>query len=70
MSDVTIYTKPGCPHCAAAKEDLKNRGVAYIEYDVRADPAALRRMLDLNGGRRHVPTIVENGEATVGFRGY
>ena len=27
MSDITIYTKPGCPYCAAAKDDLQRRGV-------------------------------------------
>jgi glutaredoxin len=70
MSDVIIFTKPGCPHCAAAKDDLQQQGIAYVEHNVQADPAALRRMQDLNGGRRHVPTIVKDGQVTVGFRGY
>jgi glutaredoxin 3 len=70
MSDVTIYTKPGCPYCAAAKDDLQQRSVRYVEHNVKADPAALRRMLELNGGRRHVPTIVQGGNVDVGFGGY
>jgi len=70
MSDVTLYAKPGCPHCAAAREDLRQRGVPFAEYDVKADPAALERMLELNGGRRHVPTLVADGRVTVGFSGY
>lgn len=70
MSTVTIFTKPGCPYCAAAKDDLRQRGVMYEEYNVREDPVALRRMLELNGGERRVPTIVEGNTAQVGFRGY
>ena len=62
MSDVTIYTKPGCPYCAAAKDDLRNQGVPYAEHNVKSDRAALRRMLKLNGGRREVPTIVKAGK--------
>jgi len=70
MSDVTIYTKPGCPYCAAAKDDLEQRGVSYTEYNVKADPVALNRMLELNGNRRHVPTIVQGNKVTVGSYGY
>jgi mycoredoxin len=70
MNDVIIFTKPGCPHCAAAKDDLQKQGIAYVEHNVQADPAALRHMQGLNGGRRHVPTIVKGGQVTVGFRGY
>jgi len=70
MESVTIYTKPGCPYCAAAKEDLRRRAVDYVEYDVVSDPEALRRMLAVNGGRRNVPTIVEGGHVTIGFDGY
>jgi glutaredoxin 3 len=70
MSDVTIYTKPGCPYCAAAKDDLQQRGIRYTEHNVKADGAALRRMLESNGNQRRVPTIVEGGQVTVGFHGY
>jgi glutaredoxin 3 len=70
MDGVTIYTKQGCPYCAAAKDDLRQRGVAFQEHDVLKDGAALRRMLELNGGRRHVPTIVQGGRVSVGFDGY
>lgn len=70
MSDITIYTKPGCPYCAAAKQDLQQRGIDYTEHNVKADQAALREMLKLNGNRRQVPTVVQDGRATVGFNGY
>jgi glutaredoxin 3 len=70
MGEVTIYTKPGCPYCMAAKDDFTRRGVQYEEHNVQADPAALRRMLELNGGQRRVPTIVQGNKATVGFQGF
>jgi glutaredoxin 3 len=70
MGDATIFTKPGCPYCVAAKDDFQRRGIRYVEHNVKADKAALRRMLEMNGGRRHVPTILQDGAVTVGFHGY
>lgn len=70
MSDATLYTKPGCPYCAAARDDLQRRGVHYTEHNVKADQAALLRMLELNGNRRQVPTIVQGDQVSVGFHGY
>ena len=67
---VTIYTKPGCPFCMAVKADLKFKGVAYTEYNVKADAQRLEEMLQLNGGQRKVPTIVDGERVTVGFAGY
>ena len=32
MSEVTIYTKSGCPYCAAAIDDMQRRGVRYSAY--------------------------------------
>jgi glutaredoxin len=36
---------------------------------VKADKAELKEMLKANGGVREVPTIVEDGQATVGYGG-
>jgi glutaredoxin 3 len=70
MSEITIYTKPGCPYCASAKEQMQRDGEHFTEHNVKADKAALREMLGLNGGRRQVPTIVRDGNVQVGFNGY
>jgi glutaredoxin len=70
MSEVTIYAKPGCPYCAAAMDDMQRRNVSYIKHNVQQDQAALKKMLELNGGRRQVPTIVQGNQVTVGFNGY
>jgi glutaredoxin 3 len=36
---------------------------------VKQDAAAMRRFLELSGGDRRVPLIVERGRVTVGFGG-
>lgn len=59
---IELYTAPGCEYSAAAREDLEWRRVEFVEYDVENDPEARRRMLDLTGGTRTVPVIVEEGK--------
>ncbi len=56
---VIIYTKPGCPYCAAAKQDLEARGVDYTEIDVYTSPGALEQLSELTVGMNVVPVIVE-----------
>lgn len=41
MSQATIYARPGCSYCAAAKADMEQRGIQYIEHNVKADKVAL-----------------------------
>lgn len=72
MSDVTttvvIYGKDSCPYTLSAREDFATRGpVTYV--NVRRDPAGLARMLELSGGQRRVPVIVEDGRVTIGYGG-
>lgn len=54
-----VYTKPGCPYCAAVKRDLMERDVPFEEIDVFAVPGAAERVEELTGGRRVVPVIVD-----------
>jgi glutaredoxin 3 len=56
---VELYVTMGCPYSASAREDLEWRGVDFVEYDVERDREAYERMLDLTGGNRTVPVIVE-----------
>jgi glutaredoxin len=67
--EAEIFSKPGCPYCRALKRKLKRDGTAFVEHDVQSHPAALRRMLALNGGQRKVPTVVSGEKVTVGFHG-
>ncbi len=66
--DVVIYTKPGCPYCAAAKEDMADKGMRYEERDVTSDPAVKAEAIRL-AGQAAVPVIVQDGEVSVGFGG-
>lgn len=69
MSEVTIYTKEGCPYCAAAKLHYTEQGIDFKEIDIYETPAAKDEVLRLTGGERIVPVIVENGKVTTGFGG-
>ena len=66
--EVTIYTKPGCPYCKAAKEDLDSRSIPYRELDVTADPAIKEEAI-AKAGVAAVPVIVRGDEVSVGFGG-
>ena len=59
---IELYTTAGCSYSEAAREDLEWRGVDFVEYDVEKDVEARERMLDLTGGTRTVPVIVEEGK--------
>jgi glutaredoxin len=66
----TIFTRPDCPYCAAAKRALDVAGEAYDEVDVLASDEAHRRLLELTGGADVVPVLVEaDGEIRIGFGG-
>jgi glutaredoxin len=54
-----IYTKPGCPYCAAAKLDLEARGLDYDEIDVYTTPGARDELAELTGGMNVVPVVIE-----------
>jgi glutaredoxin len=54
-----IYTKPGCPYCAAAKQDLEARGIDYQEIDVYTSPGAREDLAELTGGMNVVPVVIE-----------
>jgi glutaredoxin 3 len=67
---MVIYGKEYCPYTQAAKDHYAARGVAFDYVDVKADRAALARMLELSNGHRRVPVIVEDdGKVTIGFGG-
>jgi len=65
-----IYTKPGCPFCAAARQDLEARSVDYEEIDVYTTPGAREQLAELTGGMNVVPVIIEeDGEVRIAAGG-
>ena len=67
---VTLYTKPGCPYCMAARNDLVARGVEYEEIDVTSTPGGEEQLAELTFGTMMVPVIVEeDGEVNIAAGG-
>ena len=67
--DVTIYTKEGCPYCAAALKHYNEQGTDFKQIDIHATPGAKEEVLKLTDGQEIVPVIVEDGRVTAGFGG-
>lgn len=62
MQPVEIYTTPFCGYCHAAKRLLAQKGVAFTEIDVSADPSLRQAMTRRALGRTTVPQIFVGGE--------
>jgi glutaredoxin 3 len=56
MPPVTIYTKAWCPYCAAAKDLLTRKNVAFTEIEISGN-AQLRQEMQQRSGRSTVPQI-------------
>jgi glutaredoxin-like YruB-family protein len=63
---IKLYSRPLCGWCQEAKAYLKQRGLAYEDVDVGANPAAYEEMQRLSG-QRFVPTIVVDGQVLADF---
>lgn len=65
MPQIEIYTSPLCGFCHAAKRLLKQKGAAFSEINVMAQPKRKSEMMSRAGGRHTVPQIFI-GETHVG----
>jgi glutaredoxin 3 len=63
---VTMYGTSWCPFCNAAKAFLDERGLAYEEHDLDADPAR-RDEMRARGGGHTVPQIWVHGTHVGGY---
>ena len=66
---VVVYTKPGCPYCAAAKVDLDSQGTTYQEISTHNNPKAVAEVMRLTQGEGIVPVVVAGDKVQVGFGG-
>lgn len=57
MPQIEIYTSPLCGFCHAAKRLLKQKGAAFSEINVLAQPKRKSEMMTRAGGRHTVPQI-------------
>ncbi|MEN6389571.1 MAG: glutaredoxin family protein [Syntrophomonas sp.] len=65
---VTIYTKTGCPYCAAARQYLEGQGASFQEINISQQPNKKEELIKVSGGAQ-VPVIVEGDKVTIGFNG-
>jgi hypothetical protein len=49
--------------------DYRKRKVAYLEVDLSKQTDQVPALLELTGGERVTPVIVDNGTVTIGFKG-
>jgi glutaredoxin 3 len=61
MPSIEIYSSPLCGFCHAAKRLLKQKGAAFSEINVLAQPRRKAEMVDRAGGRHTVPQIFIGG---------
>ena len=66
MSNVKVYSTPTCPYCIRAKSYLKEKGIAFENFDVSSDENSLQEMIKLSG-QMGVPVISIDGDIIVGF---
>ena len=66
MRKIEIYTRPGCGYCSKAKRLLDSKSLAYVEYDVYAQPT---KKLELSGRISYstYPQIFIDDSAIGGF---
>lgn len=67
---IQLYGTRSCPFTGELREHLLWEDVDFVEHDVESDPQALARMLELTGGQRAVPVLVEDGRVKqIGWQG-
>ena len=60
---LVMYTTSWCGDCVVTKKALAKLSVPYLEVNIEQDPDAADYVMQVNGGRRSVPTLVYNGDA-------
>jgi thioredoxin reductase (NADPH) len=55
---LTLYGASWCPHCKRVKKFLAAHQVRYTNVDIDADPQAIGRVKQLQGGGQIIPTVV------------
>lgn len=67
---ILIYTKPGCPYCAKAREYYNSQGIKFDERNAQDNLQYRKEMLDFSKGDPTVPVIIEDGQLKqIGWEG-
>ena len=63
---ISVYSTPTCPWCHKTKDYLKEKGIAFTDYNVAEDQAKAEEMVN-KSGQMGVPVIDIDGQIVVGF---
>jgi thioredoxin reductase (NADPH) len=55
---IVVYSTVWCPDCKRAKKFFGEQRVPYVNVDIEQDPDAMDYVVDVNDGKRIIPTIV------------
>ena len=70
MPTVVMYTKPGCPYCAKARDWYNEQGIPFKEKNAQDNRAYRREMFSFSNGDPTVPVIVIDGKLKqIGWEG-
>ena len=70
MNNVVMYTKPGCPYCAKAKDWYSENGISFTEKNAQDNRDFRAEMFTFSNGDPTVPVIVEDGKLKqIGWEG-
>jgi len=63
---VTVYSTPTCGYCRMAKNYLKEKNVAFTDYNVATNSEKAQEMVR-KSGQMGVPVLDVNGRIIIGF---
>jgi glutaredoxin 3 len=66
---ITLYTKTGCPYCAAKREEFVAERIPFVEINVTERPEVIPELLKLTRGERVVPVIVDGDRVSIAPEG-
>jgi glutaredoxin len=65
-----IYTKPGCPYCAKAREYYTQNGITFEDRNAQDNLEYRKEMFFYSDGDPTVPVIVQDGKLQqIGWQG-
>jgi glutaredoxin-like protein len=56
-TQVTVYTRPGCPYCMKLRFGLRRARVQFDEVNIWNDPSAAAFVRSVANGNETVPTV-------------
>ncbi|PLT33120.1 glutaredoxin family protein [Bacillus sp. V5-8f] len=68
MSNITVYTKNGCPRCDMTKNVLQGEGIEFQTFNVEEDEKAYDFVVNTLGLREMPVVVVEGQEPFTGFQ--